>query len=72
MVAMLELVGLELLFTLPVLQLTSQLVNNPSKAQQTSCLNFSNRIIVVSGNILRINLGKKKMEHCGDYRIYQF
>ena len=71
MVAMPELVGLELLFRLPVLQLTSQLVNNPSKAQQTSCLNFSNRIIVVGDSIFRINLGEKRIYHYGDYRIYQ-
>jgi hypothetical protein len=54
------LAGLGLLPTLPMPQLTSQLVNKPSNAQQTSCLNFCNRIIVVGDSIFRINLGKKK------------
>jgi hypothetical protein len=47
MVAASEVAGFELVPTLLVLQLTTQLVSKPSIDQIISCLNFCNLIIVV-------------------------
>ncbi|RUT07022.1 hypothetical protein DSM106972_022830 [Dulcicalothrix desertica PCC 7102] len=52
---------------MPVLQLTIQVVNKPSKAHTVSFLNFWTGIIVKDG--FWVNKGKRRIQNCGDYRL---
>ncbi|MFO5438369.1 MAG: hypothetical protein ACLBM4_06770 [Dolichospermum sp.] len=44
-----------------VLQLTTKLVKNPNKAQETSRLILSDRIILISGSIIKVGLSNRRI-----------